>query len=314
MRIYSSLKYRSRLPSVIALGCFDGIHIGHERVIREAVNTAKRLRHRSIVWTFEESPKNFFKKGSAPSITDKFEKRDLISSLGADVLVCLPFDGNVASMEPRIFFETVMRDSLKASHIVCGFNYTFGSHGAGNVELLRELCKQYGIGLTVIDPISVDNVFISSSEIREKIATGEISKANLLLGRPYSINAAVINGQHLARRLGFPTVNQIFPDDKPIPKFGVYVTRVTIGYRKRNYFGITNVGVRPTVGGNTVFVETHILDLSEDLYGKALKTEFLHFIREEQKFDSLEALKQQVLSDIDVAKKIILDHIKQKKS
>ena len=145
MKTYSSLKYKRTQPSVIALGCFDGIHVGHVKVIETAINIARKSECEAVVFTFEDSPKNFFLQGSAPSLTDKKEKKELISALGADVLICTPFNEAIARMSPEDFFEDIIKSSLLASHIVCGFNYTFGARGAGNVDLLQKLCKENGI-------------------------------------------------------------------------------------------------------------------------------------------------------------------------
>ena len=171
--------------------------------------------------------------------------------------------------------------------------------------MLRALCHKEGIGLTVLEPISVSGITVSSSAIRDALMSGQIKQANELLGRPFSLKTVVINGQRLARKLGFPTVNQAFPSRMLIPSYGVYVTRVTIeGHTKKRY-GITNVGVRPTVGGNAVFAETNIFDFSGDLYGRWVKVEFLHFIREERKFDNIDSLTAQVDKDITTAKDFI---------
>ena len=170
---------------------------------------------------------------------------------------------------------------------------------------MRALCAKEGIGLTVLEPISVSGITVSSSAIRDALKSGQTEKANKLLGRPFSLKTVVINGQHLARKLGFPTVNQAFPSRMLIPAYGVYVTRVTIEGRTKKYYGITNVGTRPTVGGDAVFAETNIFDFSGDLYGRWVNVEYIHFIREERKFDSIDALAAQIDKDISVAKEYI---------
>ena len=303
MKSYKTNEFFSDSPSVVALGCFDGVHIGHQTVIKRAVSIAKELSVKSAVWTFDESPRNFFTPYSSPVITDRDEKRKLMRTLGIDIFVSIPFDIETGALSPEDFFERILLQKLRAVHIVCGFNYSFGKGGAGKTDLLRTLCDENGVGLTVIESIDTNGAPISSSRIREAIESGNIEEAQKYLGRPYSINTIVIDGQKLARRLGFPTVNQVFERGILVPKSGVYITRVTIDSKK--HYGITNVGIRPTVGGKTLCAETHILDFSGNLYGKKLRVEFLHFMRPETAFSSIDELSQKVHDDIATAKAII---------
>ena len=305
MKVYSTINYRSKNNSVVALGCFDGVHLGHSEVIKTALSKARELDCPCTVWTFDEPPKNYFLRHAVPLITDTAQKASLISRLGVHKLISVPFTKETARISAEDFFSQILIERLKAIHIVCGFNYSFGENGRGNVELLRKLCDKYGVGLTVLEPISVSGVTVSSSAIRDALISGQIELASTLLGRPYSLKTVVISGQRLARKLGFPTVNQEFPSRILIPSYGVYVTRVTVEGKKKQYYGITNVGVRPTVGGKAVFAETNIFDFSGDLYGKWVKVEYLHFIRPEQKFESIEALTAQVNKDIEKAKAYI---------
>lgn len=308
MKIYSTINYTARIPSVIALGCFDGVHLGHREVIRTARAIADELGCPCSVWTFDEPPKNYFLKHSVPLITDAASKAALISALGVDKFISVPFTKETSKISAVDFFEEILKKRLQAQHLVCGFNYSFGENGSGNVDLLKKLCKENGIGLTVLPPIEVSGITVSSSSIRDALAAGEVETANGLLGRPYSLKTVVISGQKLARKLGFPTVNQEFPSRMLIPMYGVYVTRVTVEGLRKKYYGITNVGIRPTVGGNTVFAETNIFDFSGDLYGRWVKVEYLHFIRAEKKFDGIDTLAKQVNEDICAAKEYIASH------
>lgn len=305
MKVYSTINYSAKSPCVVALGCFDGVHIGHSEVIKKARAIADERGCMCAVWTFDEPPKNYFLKRAVPMITDKKQKTRLISALGVDKFISVPFTKETANISAEDFFDEILKKRLKAVHIVCGFDYSFGKEGKGNADTLRALCKINGIGLTVISPVSVDGVTVSSSSIRDALVSGQTEKATALLGRPYSLKTIVISGQHLARKLGFPTVNQEFSSRMLIPKYGVYVTRVTVESKRRKYYGITNVGVRPTVGGTSLFAETNIFDFSDDLYGRYVKVEFLHFIRAERKFDGIDALTEQVNKDIAAAKEYI---------
>ena len=304
---YRTNKFISADACVVALGCFDGVHIGHKAVISEAVRISKEISAKSAVWTFDSPPRNFFTPSASPIITDRDEKRRLMRSLGIDVFVSVPFDLAISKLSARDFFIDILLKKLNAVHIVCGFNYSFGTKGEGNVALLKELCREYGVGISCISPIDINGVSVSSSVIRSAVEQGDMDTAKKYLGRPYAINTLVINGQKLGRRLGFPTINQVFKDGILVPRNGVYVTRVSISSKK--YFGITNVGVRPTVGGSVLCAETHIFNFSGDLYGKKLRVEFLHFMRPETKFASLEELSERVHLDIAEAKEFIAQKV-----
>lgn len=305
MKTYTTIKYTASSPGVVALGCFDGIHLGHRAVIQSAKEQALHLGLPLTVWTFEEPPKNYFFPGSVPLITDKRAKQEQMRRLGVDVLVCVPFEQNVCQMKAEDFFDTILVKRLKATHIVCGFDYSFGVGGKGTVELLTKLCHNASIGITVLPAVTVDRQAVSSSAIRQAMEAGDAEKVTALLGRPYSLRTVVVDGQKLARKLGFPTINQVFSPGALIPRYGVYATRVTMQGSKRRYYGITNVGIRPTVGGKTLYAETHIFDFHGDLYGKWVKVEFLSFIRGETSFQSLKDLQAQVYTDIAKASKII---------
>ena len=306
MKTYRSLFCSPSTPCVVALGCFDGVHLGHRAVIEEAIRIADSIGLPSLIWTFEEPPRNFFAPGSVSLITDVKEKEALLEGSGVELLVCGSFEPMVASLSPEDFFWQILRQQLDARHIVCGFNYSFGSHGAGNADLLRDLCQTAGIGLSVIPPISVGEIEVSSTRIRQAMENGQAKEAATLLGRPYSLTSPVVDGQKLARRLGFPTVNQLFAKGKLVPKHGVYVTRITAGGEVK--YGITNVGLRPTVGGELLCAETHIFEFDGDLYGQGVTIEFLHFLRPEAKFESVDSLADRVRLDIENAKQYLKEN------
>ncbi len=303
MKTYRSLYFTSDTPCVTALGCFDGVHVGHLTLINEAKDVAKRLGLSSAIWSFEEPPKNYFSTEKIPLITTREEKRLQMMRLGVDIFVSVPFDNRVASLSAEDFFEKILIKRMKTQHVVCGYNYRFGKNGMGNVEILRNLCKSHGIGISVISEIKIGKATVSSSEIRKMLNNGNLYEANAMLGRPYSLRAKVTDGQHLGRKLGFPTVNQIFVHNKLLPKNGVYISRIRFGKKQR--YGITNVGTRPSATEHTLCVETHIFDFCGDLYGQTVTVELLEFLRPEKKFSTLEELKQQVDSDIEKAKNII---------
>ncbi len=308
MTIFSDFSTPSPSPTVVALGCFDGVHLGHGAVLAMAVELADRHGLASAVLSFQEPPKNYFSPGSVSLLTTAEEKAAEIEACGIDLLWHVPFDAKISSVSPEDFFFEILLNCLHARHVVCGFNYTFGACARGNVELLETLCEENGIGLTVLPPVVTGDMEVSSSAIRKTITEGRMEDAAAALGRPYSLRASVIDGQKLARRLGFPTVNQIFPDLLTVPRHGVYVSRIQIVGNDSPCFGISNVGTRPTVKGSLLCAETHLFDFDGDLYGREIRVEFLHFLRDEKKFDSLEALTEQIEKDILQAKNKIADY------
>ncbi|MBO5883777.1 MAG: bifunctional riboflavin kinase/FAD synthetase [Clostridia bacterium] len=303
METYTTPKTKPGASCVLALGCFDGIHVGHKAVIDTARAKACELGVSSAVWTFLEPPKNFFAPNSAPTITDFKEKQRLISDLRIDFFFCIPFDSEIRDTSPEDFLEKYILSVMDVKHIVCGFNYRFGKNAIGDTKLLSDFCSSKNIGLTVLPPTTVDGKIVSSSLIRSAVEKGEVEYAAKLLGRYYSITFIVTDGQALARKLGFPTANGSLPDNKLLIRKGVYASRVFFSGEYK--YGITNVGIRPTVNGKRLCMETHLFDFSGDLYGQELTVEFLSFIRDEVKFDSLDAMSEQIHKDIEKAKKLI---------
>ena len=303
MKTCKSLNFCSETPTVCALGCFDGVHIGHSSIIKETKRIANLLSIPAAVWSFAEPPKNYFSPESVTLITSAAEKRAIMQKLGVDIFVSVHFNKNISDISATDFFKKFLLEKMKAKHIVCGFNYHFGKGGEGDTALLRRLCADNGIGISVMPPVELDGTTVSSTEIRKAIISGDIKKANRYLGRPFSLRAKVIEGQKLGRALGFPTINQSFPSDKPMLKNGVYISQVSVGNKK--LYGITNVGIRPTVDGKTPYAETHIFDFNNDLYGRIVSIEFLDFMRDERKFNSVEQLSEQVFKDIEAAKSLI---------
>lgn len=303
MKTYKSLSYCADCETVCALGCFDGVHIGHVSIINEAKRVSSLLSLPAAVWSFAEPPKNYFLTDKIPLLSSATEKRSLMQRLGVDIFVSVAFDKRVSSMSALDFFEKVLLGQMKAKHLVCGFNYRFGKGGEGDTALLENLCAKHGIGISVMPPVKLNGTAVSSSEIRALLLNGDISQANRYLGRPYSIRAKVIDGQHLGRTLGFPTLNQRYPSKKLAVARGVYLSRVLIN--KKAFYGITNVGYRPTVGGNSLYAETNVFDFNDNVYGKTVTVELLEFIRAEKKFGSVELLSEQVHRDMAQAKEMI---------
>lgn len=300
MKIFCQPFTQLNTETAVALGFFDGVHAGHKAVISKAVEHARKSGLKSVIWTFDESPKN------APVITDTEERKHLFEEMGVDILISFPFDNKVRTMECVEFIEVILKDRLKAQKVFCGFNYSFGAGGKGDPETLKTLCAEHGIETEILPPVEKDNIVVSSSRIRELIEKGDITKATDLLGRPYSLCGVINHGKKLGRTIGFPTANQIIENKKVIPKDGVYLTRVL--FDGKVLYGITDIGVKPTVGEHARGAETYIFDFEGDLYGKNIKTEFLEYLRSEKKFDSIEQLVKQINRDTEKAKEILKEY------
>ncbi len=299
MQIYRSLDLSFDMPCVLALGCFDGVHLGHTKVILTAKEHAKKLGIPLAVFLFDSPVRNFFVPDSVPLITSPDVKLDLIAKLGVDIAVCVTVSNEILSMPAKKFVSDIIIKKIHAVHAVCGYNYSFGKAAQGTPELI----SSFGVDVTVIPEQSLDGETISSSYIRALIKEGNAEKASALLGRPFALYGVVENGQHLARTLGFPTVNIIPAEGSLLPKNGVYVSRASFdGIQK---YGITNIGMRPTVNTKIMCAETHIFDFEGDLYGKQLRVEFLHFMRSETRFPNVETMAKQIDADIEAAKKYV---------
>lgn len=283
-------------PSAIALGFFDGVHIAHRKIISLAVDYAKKNNLSPIALSFDSSPMEFLSDSGVKYLTTNEQKKEIIKSLGA-VTEFLPLSRELLSMEADTFVKEILVDMYNIKYAVCGYNYRFGKNGKGDTKLLQEWGKQCGFEVTVCDCEVLLGESVSSSRIRELISEGDIEFANELLGRNFSLSGVVCEGKQLGRKLGFPTANVFFNEHTVIPKNGVYKTLVTID--NDSYTSITNTGINPTVGGEALRTETYIPDFNRNIYGKEIKIEFLGFIREERKFDSIEDLKSQIKRDID---------------
>ena len=279
-------------PFVAALGDFDGVHIGHRRVVEETLGAAGDFNAASAAWFFGESP-----KGGAV-LTDADEKDAIFSALGIRLSLREDF-GAVRDLSPeRFVFEYLAPLGCRA--VVCGFNFRFGKGASGNTEKLKELCEAAGMGCRVVPPVCLSGSTVSSSAIRERLAEGDVEGANGMLGRAYSVRSAVTHGRTLGSKLGFPTVNQSFSAGRALPRRGVYFTYTEADGRKMP--SVSNVGSRPTVGGHELRLETHILDYEGDLYGDSPRVSFLKFRRPEKKFGSEKELAAAVADDAAAAR------------
>lgn len=303
MKVYNSFdEYQpNNSGACVALGFFDGVHLGHRAVIGSCA--AEKGGLRCTVLTFQESPAKLLRKSVPPMLTSNERKAELIAQLGADEVIFADFNA-VMEMSPADFVTDILCSKLNAKKVYCGFNYRFGFGGAGATAMLKELCAEHGIDVIVKEPIFCDKEQVSSSLIRACISDGEIEKANRLLGYRYAVEGNIGSGNHIGTAMGFPTVNIPIGEGLTVPRFGVYASALTID--GACYRGATNIGVHPTVGAEEVpLCETFLLDYDGgELYGKKAVCELLAFIREERRFDSQEELIAQIQKDCETIKNI----------
>ncbi|MBE6904456.1 MAG: bifunctional riboflavin kinase/FAD synthetase [Ruminococcaceae bacterium] len=302
MKIFNNIEnYKSSGEAVIALGFFDGVHMGHRSVLERAKKIASEKSLRCIALTFDKCASNVISgKTVTPIITSNNEKAYRISELGIDELVFIPFL-QIKDLSPDEFFKKILIDIFHGKHFVCGENYTFGAKKQGNIQTLAKLCQDLDCDFTTVSPVFYENQLVSSTKIRSLISNGEMELANTLLCSPYSICSKVEWGKQLGRTIGVPTINQFFFNESIIPKHGVYISKTTVG--ENEYPSISNIGLRPTVDCDTaVNIETHIIKHYFDLYDKDIRIELYKYIRPEIKFDSLDQLKEQIQKDILLSK------------
>ena len=279
----------------VTLGKFDGVHLGH-RMLMENVLSAKADGCTPTVFTFDTFPSQFLRKESITSILIEEEKEQVLKELGIERYVLFPFHEKTASMEPEEFVEEVLVKTMKVQQLFVGADFRFGKGRRGNAALLENLAKKHGFLFRAVDKRMYKGAEISSSRIRDCIVNGEMEDVAVMLGMPYRISGEIIHGRSLGHTIGVPTINQAVPEGKILPKLGVYCARVTVG--NKEYYGIANVGSKPTVQDTLIYgVETHLFECREDLYGKTAKTELLHFVRPERKFSSVEELRQKLEED-----------------
>lgn len=292
-------------PAVVALGVFDGVHVGHGEILGAAVTHARAEGLVAVACTFEPHPMEILQPGRAPApIATLDERLDLIAATNVDTTVVLTFTRDLAAVEPETFVKDVVLHRLRAREIVVGFNHTFGRGARGNARLLETLAAPLGFRLEVVPPRVVDGVPVSSSEIREALRLGDVERAGRYLGRPYTLTGTVERGAGRGRTLGFATAN-IRADRALLIATGVYAGVVEVGQGRHG--AVVNVGVRPTFGESRVVIEAHLLDFSGDLYDRTVRLTLLARLRDERRFADVEALRRQITEDAHTARKRLGD-------
>ena len=289
-------------PAAVALGNFDGIHLGHRHVIESLPKSEKGDFVYRTVLAFNPHPREYFSGKLQPLLTPAEEKIHLLQDLGVDQLLLLPFNAELAALSPEAFFKTVLVDALHSRHVSAGFNFHFGRDRSGTPQDLIDLGNQYGVPVNITTAKVLDEERISSSRIRAALTEGDVHQANVLLGRKYTFEGIVVQGKQLGRTIGFPTANLELHAAKFLPHKGVYRVEILMEDDERIYHGVMNIGDRPTVDGQNLSVEVHIFDWSGDLYGQTLTVFLADFLRPEQKFNSLGELQAQIQRDCDTAR------------
>ena len=299
MKIYKNLKINKvHMNGVIAIGNFDGIHLGHQKVIRQAKQKAKKYNLPFGLITFEPMPVMFFKNIKSHRINSLNQKITYLKKMKLDFITIIKFNRSFSLLTPDQFIENIIYKKLRPKYIFVSNNFKFGKNREGNIKTLKKNEKFFGFKILITSPLKKTRKMISSTIIRKKITLGKIKEANRLLNRPWSVIGKVIQGMKRGRKIGFPTCN-VKLGNYIIPKLGVYSVIVeTNQYKKK---GIANIGYRPTFNGQNLLLEVNIFRFNKNLYNKVIKVYFKNFIRPERKFKNLDKLKKQIKIDIDRA-------------
>ncbi|MCW3077442.1 MAG: Riboflavin biosynthesis protein [Bacteroidetes bacterium] len=304
--------FRIEKPTIVTIGTFDGVHLGHQKILRRLQLLKEFHNLNTVVLTFEPHPRKilFPEQSDLKLITLIDEKLDLLEKYGVDVTVVYPFDKDFSNIESIEYIEEILLKSMKVKYLVIGYDHKFGKNRSGDIETLKKYADHYDYVVEEINALDIDKISISSSKIRHAIESGNIELANDYLGHYFFLNATVISGKKLGRTIGYPTANlKTASKDKLIPKVGVYFVEVIIN--KEAYYGMLNIGYNPTTDtDNTIKIEVHIFDFSEDIYNKTVRINFLKYLRDEEKFNTLDELTGALRSD---KKKcmLLIDELKQ---
>ena len=284
--------------TTVALGNFDGVHLGHQVILRHCTATAEATGSPAAVMTFEPHPREFFSgTGEKLRLYSFRDKVELLESAGIKALFVMRFNRKLASLSAQVFVEDLLHKTLSVRHVVTGYNFAFGHNRQGNTEFLDKTAARLGIGYTASPPVyNAEGQSISSSAIRIALAAGDVKKAAVLLGRAYAITGRVRQGAKRGRTLGFPTAN-LSLEHLFKPRLGIYAVRIAMGNKNEWLPGVASIGVNPTFGITKPLLEAHVFDRNDDLYGKRMCVELINFIRDEQRFDDVEALKRQMAED-----------------
>lgn len=306
MNVYPSLEALKQPfeRSTVAIGTFDGVHLGHQAIIQTAVADARKKNRRAVVFTFDRHPAELLAPERAPGyLTTPAQRIPLIATQGTDELVIARFDESLAALTAEEFVLSILKAKLGAESIVIGDDFHFGKNRSGNADYLRSVQAAFDFRLHVHAPVLLDGVPVHSSRIRELIRAGSIAAAEDLLGHPFLLAGSVVQGQQLGRTLGYPTANLALTVNQVVPTDGIYAVQAILD-DGRTFGGACSMGSRPTIEGAGRSIETYLFDFNEDIYGRGMEIRFLQYLRAELKFESLDALVVQMAQDVEQARQI----------
>lgn len=290
--------------TAISVGNFDGLHLGHQKILASLVDEARTKGLRAVVITFDPHPLKVLRPDAAPALIETLDLRLAgFARLGLDAALVLRFDAALANVSPEDFLERILVKAMRARQILVGANFRFGHNHAGDVRLLEKMGVAKGFAVQIVDAVQMDGAAVSSTRVRQAIAAGDVREAARLIGRPFALAGKIRNGDGRGSKMVFPTLN-LDTEQELLPANGVYATRVELCGLA--YDSVTNVGVRPTFGGQAVTVESHLLKFNEGVASGRMEVQFIERLRAEQKFESAAALKSQIARDIDAARQILL--------
>ncbi|CAA0231082.1 bifunctional riboflavin kinase and FAD synthetase [Tenacibaculum maritimum] len=303
--IHSLSNYSGNEETVVTIGTFDGVHIGHQQIIKRLVDTAKKANKKSILLTFFPHPRMVLQKEASIALINTIDERAyFLQKTGLDYLIIHPFNKEFSRLTALDFVRNILVNQLNTTTLIIGYDHHFGKNREGNIEQLREYSYLYDFEIEEISAQDIDDVAVSSTKIRKALISGELKTANQYLGYCFPIQGKVVKGRQLGTKIGFPTANiEVKEKYKLIPRLGVYTVKSIIDGEE--LFGMMNIGDRPTVNGEEQTIEVHYFNFDKDLYGKDITVELLYFLRDEQKFDSIEALIEQLRIDEAVSKTYI---------
>ena len=291
--------------SVVTIGNFDGVHLGHQKIINSAKEYAEKMQIPLVVVSFDPHPGKILYPAKAPKlIKTRKQKRDILRKMGVNFFYIINFTPSFAKKSPEEFVDEVLVDVLGVKKVFVGFNFAFGKDRSGGLEFLKKQGKEKGFDVYAVPPVVVEGEIVSSSLIRKLLEKGEVKKANKFLGRHYYLEGIVIHGEQIGRKIGFPTAN-IITENELMPKLGVYASYTKLN--GKDLPSITNVGYKPTFGSDKIIVETYIFDFNREIYGELIQVKFVEFIRPEKKFSGVAELIDEIKSDCKQCKKMLVN-------
>lgn len=300
--------YKSIEPTIVTIGTFDGVHVGHQKIVKRLINIGKRTNLKSVILTFFPHPRMVLQKDSNIKLINTISERgDILDALGLDYLLIKKFTKAFSRLSAEDFVKKILVDKLNAKKVIIGYDHRFGRNRNADINDLKKFGDLYGFEVEEISVQDINDVSVSSTKIRKALEEGDIAKANAFLGYPFMLTGKVVKGKALGRQIDYPTANiQIAEDYKLIPKHGAYIVSSVVN--NEVVYGMMNIGFNPTVEGQEETIEVHFFNFNKNIYNKSIQIDLLNRLRDEQKFESVEALKDQLLKDKEASLSYINSH------